>query len=851
MPAKIKPFFISCRCRKRYTEYRRKTKKEVVIMNERDELAGRLTAEAADKFNNNVPESVICNILQIQKTDLPVAEINCGNKVVITVPAFLKLDDYIARIERYCKNFNIALNSISCTQLTTQSNIEDFDAKPVSMIEAEFASQVSADIARDLCTLYWSSDNDVFAEYLLSSKAVTLDEANLLRAIAEFLHTQFSFIDRSAYSRSDIYRYMTLNADIVKDMLNFFDSKFNPVGKFDAATADKLVEKIRGDISNINSGVYYNDVIAKNILSGALNFLQMVCKTNFYSAGKAALAFRLCPDFMDFFAEVNPVYNAAFPADRPFGVFFFYRGDAVGFQVRFSEIARGGWRTVVPKRNAHKLDEMALFDAANDEIFREGFVLAHTQHLKNKDIYEGGSKMIMLLNMAPGADFKPTLWTAQRAVCEAFVSLINYDEAGQLRDKNIVDYLNMREIIEIGPDENMFDDMIVWMGNYAERVGYTLKSGLISGKPDRGINHKEYGVTSFGVYQYLLRTMRELAIDAESEFSVKIAGGPGGDVAGNMMKLLLAAKADGSPVHPQLKITAITDGPAVIFDPAGIDREELGKLVLKANLDGFDPAKLRGDGAYMLFSKPVNDQYRLVECKQGKISERMVDRNEYMSIFQNNLYNYADIFMPCGGRPSTLNINNYMDYMPNGKLSSRAIVEGGNSFITPEARIKLQDAGIPIVKDASANKCGVITSSYEIMSGLLLDAEEFQQEKDQIVQEVLAKLAKLARGEAEWLFAMHKATGKYLTDLTEELSRTINEKNRAIAEFFAIHPEKLEDKIILAHLPKVLAEKYSNRLTRLPATYRIAIASVELATRIVYGQTGSLQLEVQSAIDEI
>jgi len=820
-------------------------------MNERDELAGRLTAEAADKFNNNVPESVICNILQIQKTDLPVAEINCGNKVVITVPAFLKLDDYIARIERYCKNFNIALNSISCTQLTTQSNIEDFDAKPVSMIEAEFASQVSADIARDLCTLYWSSDNDVFAEYLLSSKAVTLDEANLLRAIAEFLHTQFSFIDRSAYSRSDIYRYMTLNADIVKDMLNFFDSKFNPVGKFDAATADKLVEKIRGDISNINSGVYYNDVIAKNILSGALNFLQMVCKTNFYSAGKAALAFRLCPDFMDFFAEVNPVYNAAFPADRPFGVFFFYRGDAVGFQVRFSEIARGGWRTVVPKRNAHKLDEMALFDAANDEIFREGFVLAHTQHLKNKDIYEGGSKMIMLLNMAPGADFKPTLWTAQRAVCEAFVSLINYDEAGQLRDKNIVDYLNMREIIEIGPDENMFDDMIVWMGNYAERVGYTLKSGLISGKPDRGINHKEYGVTSFGVYQYLLRTMRELAIDAESEFSVKIAGGPGGDVAGNMMKLLLAAKADGSPVHPQLKITAITDGPAVIFDPAGIDREELGKLVLKANLDGFDPAKLRGDGAYMLFSKPVNDQYRLVECKQGKISERMVDRNEYMSIFQNNLYNYADIFMPCGGRPSTLNINNYMNYMPNGKLSSRAIVEGGNSFITPEARIKLQDAGIPIVKDASANKCGVITSSYEIMSGLLLDAEEFQQEKDQIVQEVLAKLAKLARGEAEWLFAMHKATGKYLTDLTEELSRTINEKNRAIAEFFAIHPEKLEDKIILAHLPKVLAEKYSSRLTRLPASYRVAIASVELATRIVYGQTGSLQREVQSAIDEI
>ena len=250
----------------------------------------------------------------------------------------------------------------------------------------------------------------------------------------------------------------------------------------------------------------------------------------------------------------------------------------------------------------------------------------------------------------------------------------------------------------------------------------------------------------------------------------------------------------------------------------------------------------------MLFSKPVDDMYRLVECKQGKISERMVDRNEYMSIFQNNLYNYADIFMPCGGRPSTLNINNYLDYIPNGKPSSLAIVEGGNSFITPEARIKLQDAGIPIVKDASANKCGVITSSYEIMSGLLLEADEFQREKEQIVKEVLAKLAKLARGEAEWLFAMHKATGKYLTDLTEELSGTINRKNVAIAEYFSVYPEMLKDEIILAHLPKTLAEKYADRIKRLPKEYRLVIASVELATRLVYNQNGSIQNEILAAM---
>ena len=151
------------------------------------------------------------------------------------------------------------------------------------------------------------------------------------------------------------------------------------------------------------------------------------------------------------------------------------------------------------------------------------------------------------------------------------------------------------------------------------------------------------------------------------------------------------------------------------------------------------------------------------------------------------------------------------------------------------------------MKDASANKCGVITSSFEILSGLLLDEEEFKQEKAAIVSEVLEKLAMLARGEAEWLFSQHVTTGKYLTDLTEELSTTINSKNAEIVEYFAQHPEKMQDKVILAHLPKTLATKYADRISRLPDEYKPAIAAVELATRIVYTQTGSLPAEVDCA----
>ena len=785
-------------------------------------------------------------------------------RLTLACPGFQSHAVYLAKVSEFVELADLSIERSYFRDMTSQSDPHDFDRKPVATAALYIRpvktatlnmAQVRA-LAETLRTLFWSPADDPFHAELVRRKTVSLAEADLLRAAAEFAHTQLAFVDRSAYNREDIYRYMALYPAILKSMVDLFHLRFDPAAKRNEKREQSLIRQINGAVGAINSGVYYNDTIAKAIFRSALNFIESILKTNFFCSTQSALSFRLTPDFMHFYEALAPSYGAAFPAERPFGVFFFYREDAIGFQVRFSEIARGGWRTVVPKRSANKLEMLAAFDSANDEIFREVYVLAHTQHMKNKDIYEGGSKMITLLNLEPEQDFHTALWEAQRSICQAFLALINYDGAGRLRDRKIVDRYGRKEIIEIGPDENMFDPMIEWMGNFSAREGYTLGSGLISGKPGSGINHKEFGVTSFGVFQYLLRTMKELGIDPERDsFSVKIAGGPGGDVAGNLMKLLLR-RENGKWALPDLKIVAVTDGPAVVCDPDGIDREELARLVLSDNLDGFNPDRLHGDGAYMLFSKPVLDgdgfeRHRLVECRRHVLTEKMISRDEFMKIFQNNLYCYADIFLPCGGRPSTLNITNYRDYLPGGVPSSRAIVEGANSFITPEARIKLQEAGIPIVKDASANKCGVITSSYEILSGLMLDEAEFQQVKPRLVGEIMERLGKLARGEAEWLFTMHRATGKYLTELTEELSGEINRKNAEISKYLGEHPELIEDKVILAHLPLIFREKYRDRLSRIPAEYRQAIVSVELATRIVYRQSNMLEYEIHAALSSI
>merc|ERR1712151_985948 len=107
---------------------------------------------------------------------------------------------------------------------------------------------------------------------------------------------------------------------------------------------------------------------------------------------------------------------------------------------------------------------------------------------------------------------------------------------------------------------------------------------------------------------------------------------------------------------------------------------------------------------------------------------------------RNSMHNRvkADVFVPAGGRPSTMHKDNWKEFLDpvTGKASAPLIVEGANIFITPEARKMLfEKADVRIVKDSSANKCGVITSSYEICASMLISDEEFLKIKKELVND--------------------------------------------------------------------------------------------------------------------
>ncbi len=344
-------------------------------------------------------------------------------------------------------------------------------------------------------------------------------------------------------------------------------------------------------------------------------------------------------------------------------------------------------------------------------------------------------------------------------------------ERGVARDPRVVDYYREDEPIELGPDENMHDAMIEEIAALSVRRGYLLGGGIMSSKKV-GINHKEFGVTSTGVIAFATIAMAERGVDLRKDpFSVKLTGGPNGDVAGNAIRLLLERS-------PGAAIRLIVDGTAALIDPAGLDRAELARIVLRKDADSFDPARL-SPGGVLLYrtqrrTEGLRELHRRVEMTAGGLREDWITLDEFHEEFDQALYRVpADLFIPAGGRPETIDGSTWRRFLlEDGTPSAPVIVEGANSFITPEARLRLQEAGAVVLRDASANKCGVISSSYEIIGNLLLDEREFLAHKTEYVKDVLEILERRAVDEARLIFRRHREAGgkKPFTEISEALS---------------------------------------------------------------------------------
>jgi len=675
-------------------------------------------------------------------------------------------------------------------------------------------------------------ESEIYRAFI-PAELMTGEEASLVNALIGFCHTNLAHNQPHRYTLEDVVRAFQSHPDVALKLTRLFELRFDPAiadreARYEAALAETIQE-----IAAYNTGHRQLDEFRHSVFQAALTCIRRTLKTNFFVPEKHALAFRLDPSYLE---DLGPAFTADLPAERPFRITYFFGRHGLGYHIGFSDIARGGWRTILTKTR----DD---YVTVANTVFRENYVLAHTQHLKNKDIYEGGSKLVVVVN-APDAETKEEMTQALHKVQYGFTNAfldIFLTEGGRAKDPRVVDYYGEDEPIELGPDENMHDEMIETIAELSRRRGYVLGIGIMSSKRV-GINHKAYGVTSTGLVKFAEITMRELGVDIRRDaFTVKFTGGPNGDVAGNSMRLLLAR-------CPQVQIRLVLDGTGALVDPAGADPKELERILLQQDIEAFDPMKLT-PGGFLLYRNVtrvdgLRTLFRRVVRTGADVEEQWVTTDEFHREYDGLLFTVpADLFIPAGGRPETVDGKNWTRFFgPDGAPTARAIVEGANSFLTPEARTRLQEKGIVVLRDASANKCGVISSSYEIIANLLLTEKEFLARKEAYVADVLAILEKRAEDEANLIFRRRRASGGTLacTDISDAISVEINRHYAGLFEFFKSHPALCLvppfRNALYAHLPRLLRESrtYRQRVKRLPEKYRYAMLACELAATMVY-----------------
>ena len=506
-------------------------------------------------------------------------------------------------------------------------------------------------------------------------------------------------------------------------------------------------------------------------------FNSNVLKTNFYTPTKVALSFRLNPSFLPETEYAQPL----------FGMFLVISSEFRGFHLRFRDIARGGIRIVKSRnREAYSINVRSLFD--------ENYNLANTQQRKNKDIPEGGSKGVILMDWRQQDKAR----VAFEKYIDSILDLLIPPTTPGIKDP-IVDLYKKEEILFMGPDENTAD-LVDWATEHARARGAPWWKSFFTGKDPKlgGIPHDKWGMTTLSVREYVKGIYRKLNLDPANVRKLQ-TGGPDGDLGSN--EILLGNE----------KYCAIVDGSGVLVDPEGLDREELLRLAKKrVMISQYDIKKLSSKGYRVLV-----DESEVTLPSGEVVNSGMIFRNTF-HLREDMPF---DVFVPCGGRPESIDLSSVHRLIKDGRSTLPYIVEGANLFLTQDAKLRLEKAGCILYKDASANKGGVTSSSLEVLASLSFDDEGFLENMcvhkdgttppfyEEYVREVQSVIKRNAELEFEAIWREHEETKLPRSTLSDTLSVAITKLDEELQNSDLWLNLDLRRSVLEDALPNLLLKK--------------------------------------------
>ena len=639
--------------------------------------------------------------------------------------------------------------------------------------------------AWSFCHQFLTGYND---EYLRLAEA--LKDSPELLGILRNLKTK---LVKDTYTEQRVWDAFLENPVFLKKLFRLFDRKFSP------SSSSRDIKKELGELRKaiIRTAPVEID---RDILLAAVLFIDSILKTNFYVKEKTSLSYMYSPAFLN---------RVDYP-ETPFGIFHVVGAEFRGFHVRFRDIARGGIRIV-------RSNQLQTYLSNSDFIFDENYNLAATQQRKNKDIPEGGSKGTILIN-----------WGHMHRAEEVFKKYIDGLLDLMLNEEGVVDLYGREVLLFLGPDEGTAA-LMEWAALRAKARGYRYWRSFSTGKPVSmgGIPHDIYGMTTNSIHEYVLKALGKLGLKEENVTKV-MTGGPDGDLGSN--EILISKD----------RILALIDGSGVLYDPAGIDRRELTRLARERKMvEHFRRERLSKDGFF------VGVKERNVNLPDG---EKVESGLNFRNTFHLHPKFAADLFIPCGGRPSSININNWQSYLDGkGNPRIKVIAEGANLFITQQARLRLEERGVILYKDASANKGGVTSSSLEVLASLALTDEEYENLmcikkgavtafRRKYVSQILEIIRENARLEFDIIWKENEAKKIPRAVLTDLISEKINLIKDAVGKSDLVSYRALFKKVTECCIPRVLVEEigFAKIIKRVPMAYLKALFASELASRYVY-----------------
>jgi glutamate dehydrogenase len=271
----------------------------------------------------------------------------------------------------------------------------------------------------------------------------------LITAFCALMHPVMAKRNAMAFSKTNILqsvtreRYIPLAATIA----DLFLDRFSPDDPLSNEQLGKRSKELRAKIDRD-----VEDSTATELLNKMIDIVGYTLKTNIFLAGRYSLGLRLNPAVMEHGGDIREV---------PYGILFSHGRRYNGYHVRFRDIARGGLRLVTPATaEGHALESARQYD--------ECYGLALAQQLKNKDIPEGGAKAVVLVdtNNLPPMYRNFVLRKSVKAFADTVLDMIVDTEETRA---NVVDLFGKKEVIYLGPDEQVRKGSIYQLSTRALR----------------------------------------------------------------------------------------------------------------------------------------------------------------------------------------------------------------------------------------------------------------------------------------------------------------------------------------------------------------------------------------------